>query len=90
MKLFFSPQLIIGWEEIEDYPNWEESGELGIQLSDSEWDDLTDQGFPRSGEQLAGWPNWTQSIERASIQPLLLVQGASAICAVACTQKKSR
>ncbi len=60
---FFPTRLIVGWEEVDDYPNWEEGGNLGVRLSGSEWDDLAEQGFPQSGDKLAGWAHWIQSME---------------------------
>lgn len=59
----FPPRLIVGWRETDDYPNWEESAELGVELEEAELDALEGAGYPRPGDKLAGWPNWIQGIE---------------------------
>lgn len=59
----FPPRLIVGWRETDDYPNWEESASLGIELAESESDDMRERGYPRAGDKLAGWPNWVQGVE---------------------------
>lgn len=61
--LKFPPKLIIGWEEHDDYPNWEEGREQGISLTDDDWERLDQQGFPQAGDKLGGWPYWVQGIE---------------------------
>ena len=57
------PRLIIGWQEDYDYPNWEEGDSLGIDMDEIEWEQLSDEGFPRSGDKLGGWPYWIQGVE---------------------------
>jgi uncharacterized protein YwqG len=59
----FPARTIIGWREDDDYPNWEEGETLGIELEESEWEQLSEEDFPRSGDKLAGWPHWVQSLE---------------------------
>jgi hypothetical protein len=59
----FPPKIIVGWREVEDYPGWQESEELGVALEDSEWEALGEGGYPRPGDKLAGWPNWIQGVE---------------------------
>ena len=59
----FPSKLIIGWDEMEDYPHWEEGEAQGILLSTDEWQTLSEDGYPRSGDKLAGWPLWIQGIE---------------------------
>lgn len=60
----FPPKLITGWEELEDYPNWEEGEDLmRIGLNEEQWDEVSEAGFPRGGDKLAGYPMWIQSIE---------------------------
>lgn len=60
----FPPKIITGWEELDDYPNWEEGEELvGIDLNEEEWDELNEAGYPRGGDKLSGYPMWIQSIE---------------------------
>ncbi len=58
----FPPKLIIGWDEIEDYPNSEEGESLGIELEEDEWD-LMIEAFPQIGDKLAGYPAWVQGVE---------------------------
>lgn len=59
----FPEQRIIGWEEIEDYPDSEEALEQGIEYTDCEWEQLVEADFPHSGDKLSGWPHWIQGIE---------------------------
>ncbi|HEX7240286.1 MAG TPA: DUF1963 domain-containing protein [Longimicrobiaceae bacterium] len=58
----FPPKRIVGWREEEDYPNFEELEERGVELDDEELDVLS-ESFPLGGEKLLGWPAWVQSIE---------------------------
>jgi hypothetical protein len=60
---FFPPKQIVGWQPLDDYPNWEEGEELGVMLSDEEQEALGELGFPLSGDKLVGWPDWVQVIE---------------------------
>jgi len=59
----FPPKHITGWEEIDDCPNGEEGEALGLELEESEWEALSEEGFPQSGDKLAGWPHWVQGVE---------------------------
>lgn len=59
----FPAKLITGWKEVEDYPNTEELREQGVELSDEEDEEWIEQGFPRAGDKLAGWPHWVQGVE---------------------------
>ena len=59
----FEPKCIVDWHEAADYPGWEEGQALGIELSDAEWEQLAEAGFPVSGDKLAGWPLWIQGVE---------------------------
>lgn len=59
---YFSAKQIVGWEEVQDYPNPEEGGQLGIDLTDDEWDEISSQ-YPHSGDKLSGWPDWIQDVE---------------------------
>lgn len=59
----FPPKLIVGWEEVVDYPSWDEGQDLGIELDEAEWVKLDEARYPRPGDKLAGWPYWVQSIE---------------------------
>ena len=63
IKNVFPPKVITGWNEDEDYPNSEEGGLLGIELDESEWEQFSEDDFPMSGDKLAGWPLWIQSVE---------------------------
>lgn len=59
---YFPPKQIVRWEEIQDYPNPEECTELGIDLTDNEWDNIGSE-YAHSGDKLSGWPCWVQGIE---------------------------
>ncbi|WP_276307800.1 DUF1963 domain-containing protein [Stenotrophobium rhamnosiphilum] len=59
----FPPKLIVGWKVDHDLPNWEELRSLGVELTDEESEELSEKGFPRSGEKLLGWPAWVQGVE---------------------------
>ena len=59
----FPPKRIIGWQAADDYPNWEEGAEQGVELAHDDLYALADSGFPLSGDKLAGWPHWLQGIE---------------------------
>lgn len=63
VKDAFPVRTIVGWEALDDYPNWEELKELGIELTDDQFDELAQAGFPRVGDKLYGWPAWVQGIE---------------------------
>ena len=62
----FPPRRIVSWTQSPDYPTWDELEELGIALTDEEEDAVGEQGFPRGGEKLLGWPLWVQSPEYPS------------------------
>lgn len=58
----FPAKLIVGWEEIDDYPNLgDEDPELtqGITIENEERD-LFYENLISSGDKLAGWPQWIQ------------------------------
>lgn len=59
----FPPKLITGWKQTDDYPNWEESRSLGIELADEDLDDFLDSEFPVGGDKFAGYPMWIQGVE---------------------------
>lgn len=59
----FAPKLIIDWREEDDYPDYTESKELGIELDEAEWQAMWEGGFPRPGDKLGGWPHWVQDVE---------------------------
>lgn len=63
IKRAFPPRLIVGWRETDDYPNVDESAELGVELERAESEALEEAGYPRPGDKLAGWPQWIQGIE---------------------------
>jgi uncharacterized protein YwqG len=56
----FPAKLIIGWEEIDDYPSWYE---CDIILDDEESEILSYHGIPEQADKLAGWPSWVQDVE---------------------------
>lgn len=58
----FPSKLIVAWDEVDDYPGWEEGTDLGVGLTAAEWDQLEAE-TPRPGDKLAGWPYWVQSVE---------------------------
>ena len=58
----FPARAIKEWQEMDDYPNWEESAEHGLELSDTEWESI-EEDYPRPGDKLEGWPNWVQGVE---------------------------
>jgi len=47
---------------MDDLPNWEEQKMYGVELSDSEADEVSET-YPRGGEKLMGWPCWIQGVE---------------------------
>ncbi len=64
----FPEQVIIGWEELIDYPDPEEAELMGVYLSDEDWDALeqleeSGNSIPHGGDKLSGWPFWVQSVE---------------------------
>lgn len=63
VKDAFPEKVITGWQEADDYPNWEELSTMGIELSDAQADLLIDLDYPKSNDKLFGWPNWIQGIE---------------------------
>lgn len=58
----FPPKLITGWNTADDFPNWEEFKDLGVDLDDGDGDKLSET-YPRGGEKLLGWPAWVQGLE---------------------------
>jgi uncharacterized protein YwqG len=58
----FPAKTITGWQEHDDYPNWEECRELGLELTDAELG-AVEEDFPVSGDKLGGWPHWIQAVE---------------------------
>ncbi|MEH1923706.1 DUF1963 domain-containing protein [Nostoc sp.] len=63
MEKTFPTKLIVGWEEIEDYPCPDEAEQYGILLSD---EDKVSSEFillNNVGDKLAGWPCWAQNID---------------------------
>lgn len=60
---WIAPKRIVAWRENNDYPGWEEGQELGIDLSETQWEQLVSAGYPKAGDKLGGWPLWIQGIE---------------------------
>ncbi len=54
----FPPRRIVGWDARDDFPNWEEAKERGVELTDEEAD-----ADRINGEKLLGWPDWVQGVE---------------------------
>jgi uncharacterized protein YwqG len=59
----YPAKTIVSWEEVKDYPSWEELGEMGVNLTDEEMDDLNDMEITHAGDKLGGWPHWVQGVE---------------------------
>lgn len=55
---------ISGWKRDTDFPSDQDADELGVQMTDEQWEDLYSQEYPRGGDKLGGWPAWVQSIEK--------------------------
>ncbi|WP_218827537.1 DUF1963 domain-containing protein [Rubricoccus marinus] len=60
----FPPRRITGWTAFEEPPLYEEAAVRSVELDDATWDALADDGWPRAGDKLGGWPHWVQSPER--------------------------
>lgn len=64
MENFFPAKLIVGWEEMEEYPHPEEIREYGIALDEREYEILEEYELSAQvGDKLAGWLSWAQYIE---------------------------
>jgi uncharacterized protein YwqG len=59
----FKEKVIVDWQATDDYPNYEELDDLGIEINDAESEILYEHGFPKAGDKLLGWPDWVQGIE---------------------------
>ncbi|MCU0540993.1 MAG: pentapeptide repeat-containing protein [Oscillatoriaceae cyanobacterium Prado104] len=59
----FPPRLIVGWQEVDDYPDSYEIEIQGISISWDDFDFFDDIGMYHRGDKLAGWPVWVQSEE---------------------------
>ncbi|MFX1474886.1 MAG: DUF1963 domain-containing protein [Promethearchaeota archaeon] len=59
----FPPKRIVGWEQKDDYPHYDDLREMKAELTDDEIQALWDAGYPRPGEKLGGYPLWVQSLE---------------------------
>ncbi len=59
----FVEKVIVAWQAMEDYPNYEELAEQGITLTEEEEDMLYEHDYPKVGDKLLGWPAWVQGIE---------------------------
>lgn len=64
MENFFPAKLIVGWEEMQEYPHPEEIKEYGIALDERE-DEMLDEYdlLAQTGDKLAGWLSWAQYVE---------------------------
>jgi len=63
VKDAYPEQQIIEWQFKYDYPNWEELEALEVTLTEEQSDALCDSQYPRAGDKLFGWPNWSQGVE---------------------------
>jgi uncharacterized protein YwqG len=57
----FPAKHIAAWEQVDEYPNWEECSQNGVELTEAE-ESLLD-GIPLDGDKLLGWPRWIQGVE---------------------------
>jgi hypothetical protein len=57
----FPPLRLVGWEEVDDYPGHDE--DVGVELTDAEWDAFYALDYPRPGDKWGGWPAWIQAAE---------------------------
>lgn len=62
----FPAKVITGWNEDHDYPGRQEGALLGIEVEESDWEQFSEDDFPRIGDKLSGWPNWIQDVEYPS------------------------
>lgn len=59
----FAEKVIVAWQVMADYPNYEELAEQDITLNDDDEDMLYEHDYPKIGDKLLGWPAWVQGIE---------------------------
>jgi uncharacterized protein YwqG len=59
---YFPSKQIVGWAELEDYP-LDEADDVGMGWSDEARERILEEGYPRPGDKLAGWPYWVQNVE---------------------------
>lgn len=60
----FPAKRIVGWEALEDYPNWEElTYNLGVDHTPDDEIVIEAIGAPHPGDKLGGWPHWIQGVE---------------------------
>lgn len=57
----FPAKRIVGWEPLDDLPDWEELRDFGF--SEEEAEEISNRGYARSGDKLSGWPHWIQGVE---------------------------
>lgn len=65
MDEIYPERKIVGWEAKDDYPNWEELNDMGIDMDEEHMDLLYENeiGTPLAGDKLFGWPYWVQGVE---------------------------
>lgn len=64
MEKFFPAKVIVGWEQLQEYPHPEEIREYGIALDEQEYEVLEEYELSAQvGDKLAGWLSWAQYIE---------------------------
>ncbi|MEH1897802.1 MAG: DUF1963 domain-containing protein [Nostoc sp.] len=62
----FEPKLIVGWKEVDDYPNWLEIDDFETTLDEDEKDFLDEilmEELHQGSDKLAGWADWVQHPE---------------------------
>lgn len=61
----FTEKVIMGWEEVDDYPHFYEYDDLGIEVDDDTLELIEErEDFTTiAGDKLFGWPLWVQDVE---------------------------
>jgi uncharacterized protein YwqG len=60
----FPEKVIVDWQAADDYPNYEELDDLGVEISDDDAETLYEQDYcPKEGDKLLGWAAWVQGVE---------------------------
>ncbi|MGG6239524.1 pentapeptide repeat-containing protein [Nodosilinea sp. AN01ver1] len=59
----FPARLIVDWQRVNDYPDYEEILDQGIDFEHDDFVFMHDSGLYHHRDKLAGWPNWVQDVE---------------------------
>lgn len=59
----FPPKSIVDWQEVDDYPVWEDIEIRGISIESNDSEFVRDIGMYPQRDKLAGWPGWVQGDE---------------------------